>query len=252
MLLEIGAAQPVRFEIAVPGEGVAARDVAERLDIGLEAVELGIDHRVGPVGRDHAPLPAGRLDRVMRGQRIERALGRGDHLDLEALEQGARPEIRPGEAFADAVEIVVGGLRREPHRHAEQLGEGLVEPQPRRRAAKQVIVLGELAPDLACVGLDRSAVLARDAHLLERHALAVEHAENVVVRSDEQPRGVREWRVLRIPARVGVAVRRDDRQVAHFAVEPAGHRAGREIHREQAIRIDQGRGEGGSALGLHP
>ena len=65
---------------------------------------------------------------------------------------------------------------------AEQLAERLVEPEPRRRAAEQMIVLGERAPDLSRVGLDRAAVAARDAQLLERHALAVEHAENVVVR----------------------------------------------------------------------
>ena len=51
VLLEEGAAQPVRLEIAVPGERVAARDVAEFLEVGAEAVELRIDHRVGPIGR---------------------------------------------------------------------------------------------------------------------------------------------------------------------------------------------------------
>jgi hypothetical protein len=64
-MLEIGTAQPVRLEIAVPGEGVAAGDIAERFDVGPEAIELGIDDRVGPIGRDHAALPARRLDCIV-------------------------------------------------------------------------------------------------------------------------------------------------------------------------------------------
>ena len=155
------------------------------------------------------------------------------------------------EAFADAVEIVVRGVGREPHRHAEQLGESLVEPEPRRGPAEQVVALREGAPDLARIGLDRAAVLARNAHVLQRHVLAVKHAENVVVGRDEQPCRIGEGRILGIPARIGMAVRRDDRQVAHLGVKAARDRARREIHREQPVGVDQRRGERGGSLRLH-
>ncbi len=62
-------------------------------------------------------------------------------------------------------------------------------------------------PDGARVGLYRPAIPARNTEILQRHALAVEHAEDIVIGHHEQPRRVGERRVLRIPARVGVAVR---------------------------------------------
>ena len=56
--LEEGPALAVRLEVAVPGRGVAAGDLAEARDVGGEARELGVDHRVGPVGGDDPAAPA--------------------------------------------------------------------------------------------------------------------------------------------------------------------------------------------------
>ena len=61
-----------------------------------------------------------------------------------------------------------------------------VEPHARRRAAEQVIVSREHAPDLARVALGGAAIDARDAEFLERDALAVEHAEHVVIGREQQ------------------------------------------------------------------
>ena len=101
----------------------------------------------------------------------------------------------------------------------------MVEPQPGRRAAKQIIVLGKAPPDRPAVGLDRRAVEGRHAEILQPHALAEQHAEDVVVGHDEQLRRIRERLVQRIPARIGVAVRADDRQVLDAGIEVAGERA---------------------------
>ena len=85
---------PVRGEIAAPCRRVLAGERAERVHVVAKAVELGVDDRIGPVRGDDASLPADRADlRVMR-ERIERRFGRRQHLDVEPLEQRARPEFR--------------------------------------------------------------------------------------------------------------------------------------------------------------
>ena len=175
----------------------------------------------------------------MPAQVVERALGRGDDLDVEPLEQRARPELGPRQAVGDVVVVGVGGLGRQAVVEAEDRLEGMVEPEPRRRAAQQVVVLGEAAPDRAAVGLGRAAVGARHAEVGERHALRAEHAEDVVVGDDEELRRIGERQVLGVPARVGVAVRADDRQVAHLGVERARKAPHRGIGRKQPVRIQK-------------
>ena len=69
-------------------------------------------------------------------------------------------------------------------------------------------MLREQTPDLARIGLDRTAVDAGNAEIFERHALAVEHAEHIMIGRDEQLRGIGEGKVLGEPARVGMAMRR--------------------------------------------
>jgi hypothetical protein len=96
-------------------------------------------------------------------------------------------------------------------------------------------ILGEAAPDLPRVGLGPTAVDPRHAEFLERHALAVEHPEDVVIGDDEQRRRIRKRLVLREPRRIGVSVRTDDRQVLDRAIELARDRAGLGIGRKQAI-----------------
>ena len=90
-------------------------------------------------------------------------------------------------AGVDLIEQPVGGLRRQPLANAEHLVEGVIEPDAGRRAAEQLIVRGEGPPDLARVGFDRSRPRWRpdagDRQVLERDALAVEHAEDVMVRA---------------------------------------------------------------------
>ena len=98
---------------------------------------------------------------------------------------------------------------------------------------------GETPPDGARIGLDRRAVRRWHAEILERDALAVEHAEDIVIRHDEELRRVGKRLVQRIPGRIGVAVRRDDRQVAHLAIEAARHGAGRRIGGEEAVFVKQ-------------
>ena len=84
----------------------------------------------------------------------------------------------------------------------------MIEPQAGRRAGEETVMLGEAPPDASRIGFDRAAVDARHAEILQRHALAVEHAKDVMVRRHEELRRIGERLVLREPARIGVAVRR--------------------------------------------
>ena len=113
----------VRVEVAVPGAGVAAGDLAEAVDVGGEARELGIDHRVGAVGGDDPAVPAAVADHLVPAQVVERAVGGGDHLDVEALEERARPELGAGEAVGDLVVDGVGGRGRERLVEAEDVSK---------------------------------------------------------------------------------------------------------------------------------
>jgi hypothetical protein len=85
------------------------------------------------------------------------------------------------ELLGDGVVVDICGLAGQRHVEAEHLLEHMVEPALGRGAAEQVIVLREDAPDLAPVGFGRAAIDPRHAHRLERHALAVDHPEDVVV-----------------------------------------------------------------------
>ncbi len=115
----------------------------------------------------------------------------------------------------------------------------MVEPEPRGRAPEQVIPLREPPPDRARVLLHRPAIGARHPKILERDALRVQHPEDVVVGRHEEPRGVRKGRILGEPARVGVAVRADDRKPLHRAVEQAGDLARAPLDREEPVLVQK-------------
>lgn len=142
---------------------------------------------------------------------VERALRRGQGFDVESLKECARPKFLALQAGGDVIIGRVGVPGAEALMEAEDFGEGVVEPEPGRRAAEQVKVLGEPAPDFSRIGLDRAAVAPRHAKVLEAHALTVKHTMHIVVGNDEQPRRVGEGRVVREPLRVSMAVRAEDR-----------------------------------------
>ena len=83
----------------------------------------------------------------------------------------------------------------------------VVEPRTGRRAAEQVVVLGEQPPHAARIHLHRRAVLARHAQRLEGHAVRVHQAQDVMVGLDDQRRRLGEGGVLRENAWIDVPVR---------------------------------------------
>ncbi len=196
---EVVAPVAERREIAVPGPGILAGERAEHLDIGAEILEFGIDHAVRAEGGDDPAAPAALAHGAMMIERVGGGVGRRQDLDVEPLEQRARPERVLAETIRDHVVQPVGVRRRQAFLDPEQRRERTLEPEPGRGAAEQGPVRGERAPDDATVRLDRSAVPTRHAETLERNALAVEHAEDVMIGHDEEPSGIGEVLVPREP-----------------------------------------------------
>ena len=134
--LEIGAAPGERGEIAVVGRDVAIGDAPELRQVLDEARKGGIDDRVGTEGGEHPAAPAARLHLAVMAKVVERALRRGQGLDVEPLEQRARPEFRPLQAGGDVIVGPVGVPGAEALMEAEDFGEGVVEDRglitPRR------------------------------------------------------------------------------------------------------------------------
>ena len=184
-------------------------------------MRVGVDHVVRPVRGDHATLPATLANGDVVHQVVERRFGGGQRLDVEAFEQRARAEFGLLQPVGDAVVGGVGVFRRQRDLRVEHARQDPVEPHARGRAAKQVVMRGEQPPDLARITLGVAAIDARDAEILEPDALAVEHAEHVVVRGEQQAGRIREGHVVREPFRVGMPVRADDGQVFDELVQRA-------------------------------
>jgi hypothetical protein len=226
----------VALQVAFPCRGVFARQFAKLRHIVCEAGKFRIDDSIGTVSRHHASLPSAVPDHPVPAQIVERALGGGDRLDVELLEQGSRQKLRLRQAVGDMIIGLVGGRLGNRHGHAEHILEGVVEPQPRRRAAEQVIVLGKQPPDLAAVGFGGTAIGPRHAETFEADALRKQHAEDVVVGRDEQLRRIGKRLVLGIPARICVTMRADDRLIGNALIQFTGDSARLRINRKQPVR----------------
>src|SRR5207245_2797111 len=99
-----------------------------------------------------------------------------------------------------------------------------LEPQAAGGAGEERETLREPPPDQPPDLLNRSAVASRDAQVLHAYALAVEHAEDVVVGHDQQVgrRGEARGRICE-QAPMDVSVRTDQRQTGNTVVELPRH-----------------------------
>ena len=153
----------------------------------------------------------------MVGEHVQRRIGCGQHLNAETFVEGARQELRRGEFLRDGVVEVFGGAFAEAFGQAEKFLKGVVEPEARGGAAEEVVMAREDAPDLARLF---DLVLA-NLQLLQGDALAVEHAEDIVVGLDEKFDRIGEGLVAREPGCLGVAMRADDGQRTDALIETA-------------------------------
>ncbi len=180
---------------------------------------------------------------------VERPVRRRDRLDVEAVVKRAGPHLRLRDGVGNAVIEPVRIRLRKALVDAEDGLERVFEPEAGRRAAEKRKMPCEQAPDRTSVRLCRSLVAARNAEGFELDALRVEHAEDVMVRDDKELGRIGKWQILRVPCRVGVTMRRKDRQRRDALVEPPrdGTRLG--VGWEQSVGM-QGHGVSGQLSGV--
>ena len=169
---------------------------------------------------------------------VECPIRRRDHLEVEALEQGARPIGVGFEQRRNMVVEPVGIGFRQQLIEPEQRRKRMVEPHPGRRAAEQVVVLRKQPPDCPAIRFDRRTVHRRHAKILEPHPLREQHPEDVVVRHDEQPRRIGELLVFGIPPRFRVPMGRNQRQVAYARIECPCDATLLRVGREQPVVVE--------------
>src|ERR1019366_2289427 len=95
------------------------------------------------------------------------------------------------------------------------------------------------APSLTRVGA-LLPIHLRNPQRLQRHALRVQHPENVVVRLDEQRSRIGKRLILGEPARISMTVWRNDRQVANSLIQLHSHGARGGFSRKKSICIQHG------------
>ena len=149
--------------------------------------------------------------------------------------QRPRTEVRGLQRGVDRVVDLVGGLLGGDQVDAEDVGELGLEPELDRGAAVGLPVRAQDAEGVA--GLLGGELRLADAEVGQRHAVGVHHPVDVVVRGDQQRRGVVERGVVGQPLRRDVPVRGDDRQVADSVVELSGDVAGGGVGGEQAVWV---------------
>ena len=239
-LLEEG---PPRLESADERRVCRHRLASERPD----PVDLGAPGRVsqrhGHVGPERGTdvAPALVADRLVVLERVARGVGRAEHLDVEALVQRAGEELRRRQARFQAIVDGHRGSAVQRLGDAEDPFELVLQPTTRGCSAIQVEMIGEQLPDLAWVGLDRCTVARRDAQALERDALRVEHARDVVIGDHQQRRGIGERLVAGEQFRLDVPVRAHQRQRLHASVEVDGDLSSRGFRVEVPVRMEHGR-----------
>jgi hypothetical protein len=94
----------------------------------------------------------------------------------------------------------------------------MIQPDTGGRAGKQVVVPGKCSPDPTGVGLCTFSIDGLDSKGIHRDTLAVQHADHVVVRFEQQVHGIREALVKREPRRIRMTMWADNRQIANGLV----------------------------------
>ena len=208
---------------------------------GLARLEVAVRAE----GRDDPPRP-GRVgrERGVRGQVVARVVGGGQHRDLEPLIERPRPIGVGRQPLGQLVVDRVGRRRRRAHPDVEDVAQLRLQPVAHRCAAVGIPVRTQQPPHLP--GLLLGQRTTAHAELVEPNSVGMQQPGHVVVRGHEQRGRVGERRVVEQQSRVDVTMRRDDRQLAHRVVEPAGDRAHSGLRWQQTVRVQLQPVNGGS------
>ena len=169
----------------------------------------------------------------MVAERIERRVGGGKDFEAEAFVESARQKFRRAQFFRDGVVIQVGCFAGEQLGEAEEILKGIVEPHAGGRAAKQIVVVGEDAPDASRIFRLGNA----DFQIFERDALTVQHAVDVMVRLDEECGRVGKRLVVRKPRGLRVPVRADDGKITNACIQLLCDAARSRVCRKKPINM---------------
>jgi hypothetical protein len=172
----------------------------------------------------------------MRRQGVERVIGGGHHLNSKLLEQVAGPETGfgqlCGEGVVHGVRSAMGETVHQGGWQSEDMFKLAAKPISRRCAIKERPSTGEMVP--SGPGIDRASA---GSHLAERDAGGMEKPGHVVVRSNEQRRGILESCVVPNHFRRHVTVGRNDGQVLHSSQKITGDSPGTRVGRQQTVRL---------------
>lgn len=94
---------------------------------------------------------------------------------------------------------------------------------------------GEDAPDLARIG----DLPASDFEIFQGDALAVQHAEDIVVRLDKERYGIRKGLVVSEPGSLRMAMRTDDGKIANSLIDPPGDSTSCLFGGKEPVRMEQ-------------
>jgi len=229
------ASMPQRRQITLPFGRIFARLLAKLRNIFGKSSERRINHRVRPKRWQHSPRPSRRTNSFVLSKRIKSRIRSRKHLNPKPLIQRTRQKLRRRQFRRDRVEINIGRLSAQPLLKSEQLLERIVQPQTCRRSPKQIIMLGKNSPHLARITDLRHTNLK----VIQRNALAVQHAMHVMVRLDKQCSRIRKRLVLSEPRRLGMSMRTENRQLANTIVKPSGDGTGLWICGKKSVVVKQ-------------
>ena len=224
-------------EVATVTTRVDVGEHAELCDGGSPPDMVDVRESIGPKRRHDAVLAKSGAQRRMVLERGGRSVGRRNQFDAEPVEQCERSEVGLGQAGADQVVTLVGGLGRQSDVEVEQLGELMLEPVPTRGPAKEVPVCTQPTPDRASVPLVLAPVERRHAEVLQTDPLRHEHPSDVVVRHDEQRSRIDERRVAGEELGLDMSVHADQRQRGRLFVDAPCNRAHGFTGRQGAVGV---------------
>src|SRR6185437_3891124 len=202
------------IQVALVVRNVLVRHLAELRQVLAEATVLRVHHRIRPERRNHAAFPSALADLLVLCERVDGSVRCCQYLDPEAVEERTGTELRRAQGLIDGLVELISVLCAQSLLQTEELLESVVEPQSRRSSAEEEIVLCEDPPDLARIGLLPSVRL-RNSERLHADSLRIQHAEDVVIRLDEERRRIRKRLVVCKPLRIRMSMRADDRQVRY-------------------------------------
>ena len=153
------------------------------------------------------------------------------------FEQRPRPEFVSPQTVVDMIVIGISGVGGQHFVDSEKMFKGMIKPDGRGCAAKQMVMRGEALPDRAWILFSFTPVGPQHAKIGQWHTLACQHTEQVMIRNHQKLCRVRKALVLGKPAWLAMAVRADDGKVPDAFIESPRHVTKARIDRKQTVWI---------------